>query len=132
MYTKGRFSPPDKRKSIARVDAEPLIPENTVYAGKPGSPEWGQAVKRIQEGKGKSINILTESKEDALRLLKESGRDLEMKPTYTEDPYRSGAEIHPEVNERELSAGNGLPHIKWKDWSKGKAGGAEGHIYYKN
>jgi hypothetical protein len=132
MYTKGRFNPPDKRKAIAKSDEKPLVPENTISAGKPGSPEWSQAVKRIREEKGKSINILTENKEDALRLLEESEKNLEMKPTYTEDPYKSGAEIHPEVNERELSAGNGLPHIKWKDWSKGKAGGAEGHIYYKN
>lgn len=131
MYSKGRFSPPDKRKTIAKVDEKPLIPENTIFAGKPGSPEWLQAVKRIKEGRGKSINILTENKEDALRLLEESGRNLEMKPTYCEEPYKSGAEIHPEVNQRELSAGNGLPHIKWKDWSKGKASGAEGHIYYK-
>ena len=76
------------------------------------------------------MNIKTNSQADAGRLLKEAGRDLEVKPTYGEESYKSGYEVHPEVNQRELDAGNGPPHIKWKDWSQGKSGGAEGHIYY--
>jgi hypothetical protein len=107
-----------------------VIPKS-INAGKPGSPEWKAAVKTIEQGKGKGVNVKANNKADAERLLKESGRDLEQKPTYGDEAYKSGYEVHSDVNQRELDVGNGLPHIKWKDWSKGKSGGAEGHIYFE-
>jgi len=46
--------------------------------------------------------------------------------TYTDEVYKVGFEIHP----AEPNVENNLPHIKWQDWSKGKADGAEGHIFF--
>ena len=59
--------------------------------------------------------------------MKEAGLDLELKPTYTNEPYKAGYEVHP----AEPNVGNNFPHIKWKDWTGGKSNGAEGHIFFE-
>ena len=108
-------------------NSEIELPENTINAGKPGSPQWKDAVKTLRESKGKGINIKVENQADAHRLMKEAGLDLELKPTYTNEPYKAGYEVHP----AEPNVGNNFPHIKWKDWTGGKSNGAEGHIFFE-
>ena len=106
-------------------DSEAQLPENTTDAGKEGSKAWSDAKKKIKEGRGKGINVKTETQEDAEKLLNDARPELEKKPTYSKEGT-SGYEIHP----AEPDVGNTKPHIKWWDWSNGKANGAEGHIYF--
>lgn len=51
---------------------------------------------------------------------------MEEKDTYKKEAYKDGYEIHPKE-----PGTNELPHIKWKNWSSGKAQGGEGHIYFE-
>ena len=101
--------------------------ENAIHAGKPGSSSWNKAKKAIKEGTGKGINVIVESEDDARKLLSESRSTLQEYDTYTSEKYKAGFEIHP----AEPNVGNDLPHIKWKDWSSGKASGANGHIFFE-
>ena len=84
--------------------------------------------KYIQNAKGKGNNLTVNSQEEALNLIKKAKPDLKQFPTYTNEKYKAGYEIHPP----EPNVGNVLPHIKWKDWSLGKAKGADGHIFFQN
>ena len=101
------------------------LPKNTTDAGKEGSKSWNSAKKKIKEGRGKGINTKTSSQKDAEKLLNQARPELENKPTYSNNG-KSGYEFHP----AEPGVGNNKPHIKWWDWSNGKANGAEGHIFY--
>ena len=101
-------------------------PENTIKAGKPGSPSWKESKKAIKEGKGKGINIEVSTEEQARQLLNEARRDMKEYEKYTKEPYKKGFEVHP----TEPNVENNLPHIKWKDWSTGKGNGANGHIFF--
>jgi hypothetical protein len=112
-------------KKVSEGDAKTQLPENTINAGKKGSKEWNAAKKKIKEGKGKGINVKTDSQEEAEILLKEARPSLEKKELYSNDG-KSGYEIHP----AEPNVGNNKPHIKWWDWSNGNANGANGHIYF--
>jgi hypothetical protein len=95
----------------------------------PGSKQWKDAAKDIGTP-GKSKNYRVRTKQDAEQLLKDSGRDLPEKPTYTDEKYKAGYEHHPSEKNTQNAPQNDLPHIKWKDWSGGKRNGANGHIYY--
>ena len=110
---------------LAWIDPFGLDCEKAMKAGSPGSKTWKQAVKEIKGGKGKGINVITNSREDAICMLEETKPMLEEKETYTKEVYKDGFEFHP----IELGV-NDLPHIKWKNWSQGKAKGSEGHIFY--
>lgn len=101
------------------------LPPNTTKTEKEGSKAWSDAEKKIKEGRGKGINVETGSLEEAEKLINQTRPDLEKKPTYGNNG-KSGYEIHP----AEPNVGNNKPHIKWWDWSKGKANGAEGHIFF--
>jgi hypothetical protein len=48
--------------------------------------------------------------------------ELRKRLTYEAEPPKSGYEIHPIDNEYNM------PHIEWRDWSNGKANGADEHI----
>jgi subtilisin family serine protease len=102
---------------------------SSISAGAPGSSSWNSAVNGIKNGRGKGVNYKARNQQEAQQLLNEAKPGLEQKPTYTDVPYKSGYEYHP-VNDSEISVGNTKPHIKWKDWSNGKANGADGHIFY--
>lgn len=115
----------DKEASETLVDTKAQLPENTIDAGKKGSKQWNKAKKKIKEGKGKGINVKTNSQEEAEQLLKEARPSLEKKEPYSNDG-KSGYEIHP----AEPNVGINKPHIKWWDWSNGKADGANGHIHF--
>jgi RHS repeat-associated protein len=93
-------------------------------AGTPNSKSWNKAKKKIKEGKGKGINVKARNEEEAERLINEAKPDLEKRPTYEANPPKSGYEVHPVDNEYDM------PHIKWRDWSSGKANGADGHIFW--
>lgn len=93
-------------------------------AGKPGSPEWKKAVKALKEGKGKGINANVETEAQARQLINEARPGLKEYNTYTKGT-NPGFEVHP----IEPGINKNLPHIQWEDWSLGKRGGAEGHIF---
>ena len=112
-------------KKDKKGDSETNLPENTIDAGKKGSKAWNDAKKKIKDGKGKGVNTKTSSQKAAEELLNKARPNLEKKPTYSKEG-KSGYEIHP----AEPDVGNTKPHIKWWDWSNGKANGAEGHIYF--
>jgi len=96
---------------------------------KPGTKEWNEAAKDIgRPGKGKNYRVRTS--QEAEQLLRDSGRKLLEKPTYTDETYKSGYEHHPNERNSQNAPHNDLPHIKWKDWSEGKKNGANGHIFY--
>jgi RHS repeat-associated protein len=95
-------------------------------AGKLDSKSWNDAKKKIKEGRGKGVNVKARSEEEAERLIKEAKPELERRPTYEADPPKLGYEVHPVDNEYDM------PHIKWRDWSNGKANGADGHIFWDN
>jgi hypothetical protein len=44
-------------------------------------------------------------------------------PRYTDTPYKSGYEYHPNESHTINAPQNNLEHIKWKDWSSGKSSG---------
>ncbi|WP_346886922.1 hypothetical protein [Clostridium sp. UBA1056] len=52
--------------------------------------------------------------------------ELRKRLTYEIDAPKYGYEIHPIDNEYNM------PHIKWRDWSNGKANGADGYIFGDN
>ena len=99
--------------------------ESAPSAGKPGSKEWQDAKKKIRDGTGKRINVKTGGEKEEEDLLKEARQNLEKKPTYSGEG-KSGYEVHPP----EPNVGNDLPHIKWWDWSNGKANGGSRHIFF--
>ncbi|MDR2938706.1 MAG: hypothetical protein LBV08_00115, partial [Clostridiales bacterium] len=99
------------------------LPKGTTEAGKPGSKEWRLAVKKIKESKGKGVNVVANSKADALRLIKEARPNLKEGTPYHRPKPEDIFEVHPIDHE------SGMPHIKWRNWSGGK-GGAEGHIFF--
>ncbi|MCM1060151.1 MAG: hypothetical protein NC452_07630 [Eubacterium sp.] len=100
---------------------------NAIHAGKPGSQSWSEAKKAIRDGKGKGINVIANSEDDARKLLSEARSELQEFETYTPEKYKAGFEVHP----AEPDVGNDLPHLKWKDWSNGKSSGANGHIFWE-
>lgn len=58
-------------------------------------------------------------------LIKEARPELkEYCPEYKMSS-KPGFEVHPIEN----GINKNLPHLKWQDWSLGKSGGAEGHIF---
>lgn len=100
--------------------------KDITYSGKPGSKTWNDAKKKIKEAKGKGINVKARNQEEAEKLINDAKPGLEKRPTYEVDPPKSGYEVHPIDNEYNM------PHIKWRDWSNGKANGADGHIFWDN
>ncbi|WP_366509134.1 polymorphic toxin-type HINT domain-containing protein [Ruminococcus sp.] len=84
--------------------------------GKPGSPSWKKAIKDLKEAKGKGNNFVAESKADAEALIKEAFPDLKETPKYSGKglPKAKDYQFLPIDNEY------GIPHIKFRDWSKGK------------
>ena len=104
----------------------PEVPEGTITAGKPGSPEWRAAVKALREAQGKGNNFVVDTEAQARQLIGAGRKELPEHPTYSHSK-EPGFENHPP----EPDVGNYLPHLKWEDWSKGKKYGANGHIYYR-
>lgn len=66
------------------------------------------------------------NEEEAEKLINGARPELEKRLTYEIDASKSGYEIHPIDNE------HNMPHIKWRDWSNGKANGVDGHIFGDN
>jgi hypothetical protein len=97
-----------------------------VDAGKPGSKSWNSARKKIKDSTGKGINVKVRNQEDAEKLINEARPNLDKRPTYEANPPKAGYEVHPIDNDYNM------PHIKWRDWSNGKANGADGHIFWDN
>jgi hypothetical protein len=99
-------------------------------AGRPGSPEWRRAVKAIREGKGKGIDTNVQTVEEARQLIREARPEL-IEYTDKGEYYMRTNKIDAgfELHQVEPDYNKDLPHIKWKDWSQGKAAGAEGHIF---
>jgi hypothetical protein len=94
--------------------------------GKPGSATWRKAVKHLREATRKGNNYTGfASQQEAEQFLKEARPDLPHNSTYIEPRPKRGYEIHPPDG-----SGVDSPHLKWYDWSGGKQGGAEGHIYF--
>ena len=93
-------------------------------AGTPNSKSWNEAKKKIKEGKGKGVNVKARNEEEAERLINEARPKLVKRPTYEANPPKVGYETHPIDNDYNM------PHIKWRDWSNGKANGADGHIFW--
>ena len=82
-------------------------------------------VKDLKDAKGKGNNIEVDTQKEAEALLEEARPEIPWVDTYVKPKPKVGKEIHP-------SDGSGIdkPHIKWRDWTKGKSEGAEGHIYF--
>jgi RHS repeat-associated protein len=97
---------------------------------RPGSPAWRAAVQQSSRpGKGKDFRVANEAQ--ARALLRESRGEMPQFPTYTEDKYQRGFEVHPNESHTRNAPHNDLPHIMWKDWSVSpKALGARGHIFF--
>ncbi len=83
-------------------------------------------VKTIADETGKGINITVRTQREAEELISMARPNIPWRNTYEAPKPKIGKEIHP-------SDGSGvdLPHIKWRDWTGGKANGAEGHIYFE-
>ncbi len=98
---------------------------------KPNTKEWKEAVDAIRNGKGKGVNIRVNNRDDALKLINEAkGNSFKQMDTYTDTPYKSGYELHPNEAHLESTPHQDLEHIKFKDWEKGKSNGNEGHIFF--
>jgi len=74
----------------------------------------------------RKANYRTETASDAKDLLKESRGNMDRRKQYTDESYKKGYEVHNDQNERELTAGNDLQHIKRYD------GKSQGHIFFDN
>jgi len=99
---------------------------------KEGSPEWKKAVDNIKNNQRKGNNYRVETEADALKLLQQGKGDTPNYPTYTDDKYKFGYEVHPNESNTMNAPDNNLLHIKWSDWLGGKKSGGEGHIFYGN
>jgi hypothetical protein len=73
---------------------------------------------------GKGNNIIVSSQKEAEAIINEARPGIPARETYG-PKSQFGYEVHPPDN-----SGVDLSHIKWRDWRQGKAGGAEGHIYF--
>jgi hypothetical protein len=82
-------------------------------------------VKQVREAKGKGNDINVKTQREAEAIIEEARPEIEWNNTYQKPKTNIGKEIHPIDG-----SGQDLPHIKWKDWTKGKTDGAEGHIYF--
>jgi RHS repeat-associated protein len=111
----------DNQQSITKASEMPVI--------RPGSKEWLEASKSISQG-GKT-NIRVATSEEAEAILHQSRSGMEIMPTYCEIGYDKGFEHHPS-EENSKAKQNDLPHVKWKDYEKGKKakGSGRGHIFY--
>jgi hypothetical protein len=83
-------------------------------------------VKYIANGTGKGINATVKTQREAEELIKMARPNIPWRNTYEAPKPKIGKEIHPPDG-----SGVDLPHIKWRDWTGGKANGAEGHIYFE-
>jgi RHS repeat-associated protein len=83
-------------------------------------------VKTIANGQGKGINVTVKTQREAEELIAKARPNIPWRNTYEAPKPRIGKEIHPADG-----SGVDLPHIKWRDWTGGKANGAEGHIYFE-
>ena len=102
-----------------------LVHNSNKIEDNPCAAPVSDQVNQLQEATGKGQNFHVKTQKEAEELLRKARPDIEYRPTYEKPKVKKGAEIHP-------SDGSGIdkPHIKFKDWSNGKANGVEGHIYY--
>ena len=110
---------------------------------KPNTPEWQKSIDALKnDGKG---DIRVANIQDAKKLMAEAGLKLDRRKMYSykKSRYVSGYEVHkpqPRLDsygkkqtsssawqEREVSVGNDLPHIKWRT----NNGSNQGHIFFK-
>ena len=107
-------------------ESPPSSGKEITDAGKPGSKTWNNAKKKIKEGNGKGINVKARNEEEAEQLINDARPELTKGPTYEEPKPKASYEKHGIDNDYNM------PHIKWWDWSSGRANGAEGHIFWDN
>jgi RHS repeat-associated protein len=89
-------------------------------------------VRTVRDAIGKGNNITVSTQREAEEILARARPEIPWQETYG-PKVKVGAEVHPVDG-----SGNApgfdyeLPHIKWRDWTAGKGGGAEGHIYFES
>jgi len=91
-----------------------------------GTREWKEAIAALRRGGRGDIRV--SSAREAKELLREARGNMNRYRNYSPKSYDKGYEVHNVLNARELSAGNNLRHIKWRDWLSTNSG--SGHIYY--
>jgi hypothetical protein len=82
-------------------------------------------IKALRDATGKGNDVVVATQKEAEELLAKARPEIPWRYTYEAPSSYIGAELHPPDG-----SGLWLPHIKWRDWSGGKATGAEGHIYF--
>ncbi len=105
---------------------------HTYFVGDTGigvhNANYKPAEKSLKQAKGKGNNFKVNTKADAIKMIESARPNLSEYPAYTKSAPKSGYEFHP----AEPNVGNDMPHIKWWDWSNGKANGGEGHIFFND
>ncbi|AEV69261.1 hypothetical protein Clocl_2702 [Acetivibrio clariflavus DSM 19732] len=107
----------------ARVDDE-IRKSSELPVIKRGTKEWDDAVEIIRNSRRSNFRVETAS--DANALLKEARGNMNHYKQYSYEKikYKKGYETHNIKNARELTVGNDLQHIKWRE------GKSRGHIFY--
>ncbi|WP_275938034.1 RHS repeat-associated core domain-containing protein, partial [Cronobacter malonaticus] len=102
---------------------------------KPNTKEWEEAVAALRkDGRG---DIRVKNAADAKKLLKEARGNMDARKMYSykKKKYSKGYEFHkPQHGSKpggwekgEVSVGNDLPHIKWRDGAND-----QGHIFFED
>jgi RHS repeat-associated protein len=101
------------------------VSDQKVLVHNSGPCDLNQAISKVANLEKGKVNVTVKTATDAKTVLKEGRGNMNRYKNYTKKTYKKGYEVHNSKNAREISAGNTLQHLKWKD---GKAGG---HIYYQ-
>lgn len=98
---------------------------------KPGATNRS-AVDAVKNATGKGNNITVKTQQEAEAILEKARPNIPWTETYG-PKSKIGKEVHP-VDGSGAAPGHDveLPHIKRRDWTGGKANGAEGHIYFES
>jgi len=88
--------------------------------------------KAVKNATGKGNNITVKTQQEAERILEKARPNIPWSETYG-PKTKVGKEVHPvDGSGNALGFDAELPHIKWRDWSGGKASDVEGHIYFES
>jgi len=86
----------------------------------------------IKNAKGKGNNITVKTQKEAEELINKARPEVPLSQTYAKPKQQAGWEVHgADGSGNAPGFDHELPHVKWKDWTKGKLDGAEGHIYFE-
>lgn len=87
-------------------------------------------IKAIQKAGNKGVNIHVPTQKAAEYIIEQARPNIPWRETYG-PPNKAGKEVH-DVDGSGNAPGKNFetPHIKWYDWTEGKANGSYGHIYF--